>query len=123
MKKRVKFLIVNPVPYLKIDMEDETSAYGILALYVPWRKEGEWLHTYTSSVEALQALYATLPANIRQILDGMHKVQETQEEIRNFHKDNNNSNNSDSNNNNSKDNNKNNNRDNLNVMVHFNIYI
>ena len=59
--RRKKGVIVVPRPALAFLVNNEDACYSILALYHPWRKEGEWIVEYGSSCAAIRMLQVAKP--------------------------------------------------------------
>ena len=83
--KRPRAVVVVPSKRLPLDLNDLTASYSLLALYRPWRIEGEWLSTDTSSRDAVFAEMDSLDPNIRAMIARINRMEQVEEDAWQHH--------------------------------------
>lgn len=80
--KRKRAVVVVPNKKFTIDIQNEDVCYAIIALHHPWRKEGEWLNSYATSVDAIKDIVIAGNSPLAVMLDRIQRMDTVTEDAR-----------------------------------------
>jgi hypothetical protein len=79
-------VVVVPNRKFTIDIENDEACYSILALHHPWRRKGEWLETYTTSIDAVADIIVMGDSPLATMLDRIQHMDAVTEDAQLQHR-------------------------------------